>query len=209
MLYRGLQSIPSNLQRSAATQPMAATPTLWPWESAKTPKVVPGTCWAGWTMVPPSFGLLQSRRDVVNRHEEQHLVLETLTRADGHVGPTVDARIDERVAVVRALCGHFPTEQIGKDLSRGVGMCALLCRGVRTHTRRRLKANSTLQPESLFEHDRPVSAHVGRRPMANAIGFAPPTGPPGRTLTMPVHSRTYVSDGGHPMRVHCLTTVPC
>src|SRR5438270_6548547 len=32
----------------------AATPTLWPCASAKTPKVTPGTCWAGWTIVPPS-----------------------------------------------------------------------------------------------------------------------------------------------------------
>jgi NAD(P)-dependent dehydrogenase (short-subunit alcohol dehydrogenase family) len=34
--------------------PAAATPTLWPWASAKTPKLVPGTCWVGWMIVPPS-----------------------------------------------------------------------------------------------------------------------------------------------------------
>jgi hypothetical protein len=27
--------------------PVEATPTLWPWASANTPKLVPGTCWAG------------------------------------------------------------------------------------------------------------------------------------------------------------------
>ena len=58
---------------------MAATPTLWPWEIGEDAEARSRHL-LGWLDdgATQFLGLLQSRHDVVNRHEEQHLVLETL-----------------------------------------------------------------------------------------------------------------------------------
>ena len=51
-------------------QPLAAMPIRWPWLSARTPKLVPGTRCSGWMMRPPSRSAATSVAATLARAEE-------------------------------------------------------------------------------------------------------------------------------------------
>ena len=60
--------------------------------------------------------------DVLDGDEEQDFVLSALARADGDEGAAFHAGVDERVAREGAFGGDLPAEQVGEELTGGIGV---------------------------------------------------------------------------------------